>query len=237
MRRWATVVPVAAAFAFSAAVFSRLPESADPNFSAVFPLPQSDGDMLPRTFLALLLPVTALVSWVLVNLLSRVSRGRSPLPDWWINENTGSAAVKRFEPTFNTILFAVMSLFLLIHLALLGSVLGWPAWSYRVIVVIFGVGLIAAGNVMPRTKPNWMMGLRTKRTLSDPVIWSRTHRMFGALMVLAGVLVIATAMFAVRYALIVAVVTLAVGSVVAYIFGTRGGQPSPASNRAMPKPQ
>jgi membrane protein DedA with SNARE-associated domain len=56
-------------------------------------------------------------------------------------------------------------------------------------------------------------------------------------MVLAGVLVIATAMFAVRYALIVAVVTLAVGSVVAYIFGTRGGQPSPASNRAMPKPQ
>jgi membrane protein DedA with SNARE-associated domain len=61
--------------------------------------------------------------------------------------------------------------------------------------------------------------------------------MFGALMVLAGVLVIATAMFAVRYALIVAVVTLAVGSVVAYIFGTRGGQPSPASNRAMPKPQ
>ncbi|HVD61248.1 MAG TPA: SdpI family protein [Gemmatimonadaceae bacterium] len=221
MRRWATAIPVAAAFAFSAAVFSRLPESADPNFSAVFPLPPSDGDMLPRTFLALMLPVTALVSWVLVNLLSRVSKGGKPLPDWWINENTGAAAVKRFEPTFNTILFAVMSLFLLIHLALLGSVLGWPAWSYQVIVAIFGLGLIGAGNVMPRTKPNWMMGLRTKRTLADPVVWSRTHRMFGAMMVVAGALVIVSAIVAVRYALVIAVGTLAVGSVIAYVFGTR----------------
>lgn len=235
MRRWATAVPVAAAFVFSAAVFSRLPQSADPNFSAVFPLPPSDGDMMPRTFLALLFPVTALVAWVLVNLLSRVSRGGNPLPDWWINEKTGSAAVKRFEPTFNTIMFAVMSLFLLIHLALLGSVLGWPSWSYQLIVATFGLGLIAAGNVMPRTKPNWMMGLRTKRTLSDPVIWARTHRMFGALMIVAGVLVILAAIFAVRYAMIVAVVSLAVGSLVAYIFGTRGGQP--AANRAIPKPQ
>ena len=222
MRKWATAVPVAAAFAFSAAVFSKLPESSSPNFSAVYPLPASDGDSMPRAFVALMFPVVALLAWLLINFLAKVSSGKKPLPDWWINEKTGSAAVQRFEPTFNTIIFAMMCLFLLLHLALLGSLLGWPTWSYKLIVAIIGAGLIAAGNVLPRTKPNWIMGLRTKRTLSDPVIWARTHRRFGAMMVVAGLIVMVTAIVAVRYAFVVAIVALALAALVAVIDSQRG---------------
>lgn len=229
MRKWTTIVPVATAFAFSAALYSRLPESGHPNFSAIFPLRFSGGGGMPKTLAALLFPVVSLAAWVLINLLARVKKGARPLPQWWINENTGAAALKRFEPTFHTILFAVMSLFALVHVALLGSLLGWPAWSYRLLVVLYGLGLMAVGNVVPRTKPNWIIGLRTPRTLSDPIIWSRTHRIFGAAMVAAGFLVILCAIVAVRYAVVVAIGSLVVGALVAYIVGTRGaGQSSTA---------
>ncbi|HUQ20585.1 MAG TPA: SdpI family protein [Gemmatimonadaceae bacterium] len=226
MRKWATAVPVATAFAFSAAVFFRLPEWSVPKFSAVLPLTATDSDAMPRLFLALFIPVTALLSWILINWLATVSKGRKPLPDWWINEKTGSAALKRFEPTFNTVMFSMMCLFLLIHVAVLGSVLGWPVWSFKVIIAIIGLGLIAAGNVMPRTKPNWMVGLRTKRTLSDPAVWARTHRVFGAMMIVAGSLVILSAFVAPRYSFVIAVGALVIGAFLAYIIGTRGARPS-----------
>jgi hypothetical protein len=181
---------------------------------------------MPKALAALLFPVTSLAVWALINLLARVKKGGRPLPEWWINENTGSAALSRFEPTFHTILFAVMSLFALCHLALLGSLLGWPAWSYRLLVVLYGLGLMAVGNVVPRTRPNWIVGLRTKRTLSDPMIWARTHRIFGGAMVVAGLLVIVSAIVALRYAFVVAIGALVIGAFIAYIIGTRSARPS-----------
>jgi uncharacterized membrane protein len=68
--------------------------------------------------------------------------------------------------------------------------------------MLLGLGLAALGNVMPRLRPNPIMGLRTRATLNDPVLWARMHRLFGALLLASGVLVMLLALVAVRYALV-----------------------------------
>jgi hypothetical protein len=221
MRKWTPVIPVSGAYLFSAFAYSRLPESVRPDFSSLLPVSSTDQDALPRAFVLLMLPTMALIVWILLNALSRVRSGARPLPEWWINENTGAAAVKRFEPTFGTIVFTVTTLLALMHFALLGSLLGWPSWSYKVMTAIIGFGLVAAGNVMPRTKPNWIVGMRTKRTLTHPDVWSSTHRLLGRLMIVSGILVVLTSIVDARAAALVAIVGWFASLIFAYLLGTR----------------
>lgn len=47
--------------------------------------------------------------------------------------------------------------------------------------------IIAIGNVLPKTRPNFFLGIRTPWTLSSPTTWEKTHRLGGLLVVLAGV--------------------------------------------------
>ena len=48
-------------------------------------------------------------------------------------------------------------------------------------VVSFGVGvlLLFLGNILPKVKNNFFMGVRTPWTLSDPDVWNRANRLGG----------------------------------------------------------
>ena len=222
MRKWMTVLPVAGAYTFSTAVFSQLPPNGRPDLSALLPVAIPAGAPISREAAALLIPTVALLVWILLVALGKVQGPIKSLPEWWLNEQTGSAAVARFEPTYSTVIFSVTSLLFLLHIVLLGSLLQWPVWSYRLFTAVLGLGMIAVGNVMPRVRPNWIAGLRTKRTLSDPSAWSRTHRLLGRLMIVAGMLVILLSVLAGRYALIVGLLALIVAFLVSHLVGTRG---------------
>jgi uncharacterized membrane protein len=163
----------------------------------------------------------ALVVWILLSALASVGGPRKPLPEWWLNEQTGSESVERFAPTYATIIFALASLIALIHVALVAGVLHWPPWTFKILTAILGLGFIAAGNVMPRTRPNWIVGLRTKRTMTDRTAWNRTHRLMGALMMGLGSVVVVASLLAPRYALSVAVLGLLPSMIAAHAFGTR----------------
>ncbi len=60
----------------------------------------------------------------------------------------------------------VIALHLLVMLNL-GGVEWVRAWGPRLVVVLFGALFIAIGNLLPRTRPNLALGIRTARTLSD----------------------------------------------------------------------
>src|SRR5687767_14664950 len=190
MRKWTPALPIAGSFALSAAIFSRLPNVGHPDFSPLIPVSFPSGDGMPRLAVALLIPTVALGVWILFTALSKVGGPRKPLPEWWLNEETGSESVDRFAPTYATITFAIASLFTLMHIALIASLLQSPPWIYQILTAILGVGFIAAGNIMPRTRPNWIVGIRTKRTLTDRAAWHRTHRVLGALMMGLGIVVV-----------------------------------------------
>ena len=40
--------------------------------------------------------------------------------------------------------------------------------------VMLGLTIISIGNLLPRTRPNLAIGIRTRRTLSDRALWIRT---------------------------------------------------------------
>ena len=52
------------------------------------------------------------------------------------------------------------------------------------------------GNVLPRVRPNWMVGVRTPWTLSSDRVWERTHRVGGYLMLALGLALLLSAAFA-----------------------------------------
>ncbi|WOR13714.1 SdpI family protein [Hyphomonas sp. FCG-A18] len=45
---------------------------------------------------------------------------------------------------------------------------------------------IVLGNYLPKTRPNWFLGIRTPWTLSSDEAWEKTHRLGGRLFMLVG---------------------------------------------------
>jgi hypothetical protein len=208
MRKYSGLIPVGAAYLASALVYNKLPADAAIDLSPILPVRGASNDTMPALAVALLIPTLALVVYFFLERLAAVTGAKPPLPEWLLNEKTGSAGVKRFEPTFHSVVFAVTALLALFHLVLLGSILGWPGAFFRSVTALLGFGLIAIGNVMPRVRPNWIVGIRTKRTLTDPDAWARTHRALGMLLILAGAVTVIATLLAPSWALIVAAVTL-----------------------------
>ena len=177
-----------------------------------------------RIEFAMLMPMVALAIWAGAVVLARVRGARAGI----VPEHLAAAAVERFEPTFHVVVFAVVSLIVLFHLALLAGALAWPAWSVKAIGATLGVGLFLVGNLMPRVRPNWIVGIRTRATLADPALWMRTHRYFGALLMLSGVVVVVIAIVAVRFAFVSMVVGILASGALALCW-PRGKGSAPGS--------
>jgi len=124
-----------------------------------------------RIIVAFTLPTTALAIYALFRSLWKHDRVRS-----------GNGA---FESTYHSIvLFAVLfvvALHVLVMMELTGATLSFwlPVTSGRLVVVLFGLALVAIGNLLPRTRPNVGVGVRTPRTLTDAQLWQQVHRAGG----------------------------------------------------------
>lgn len=60
-------------------------------------------------------------------------------------------------------------------------------WADQIVPVMLGLTMISIGNLLPRTRPNLAIGIRTPRTLSDRALWIRMHRSAGYMVVALGV--------------------------------------------------
>jgi len=128
------------------------------------------------------------------------------------------ATVDGSRATYDTIALWVVVLVLGVHAGMIASALGHEVLAPRIISVVMGLSLIAAGNVMPRLRPNLVAGVRTRRILSDPLLWRATHRVLGVAFVSAGAITVLVGLVAPSYGLATAVLTL----VVACVFATIG---------------
>jgi hypothetical protein len=104
------------------------------------------------------------------------------------------------------------------------SALGHDALAPRIITVVMGISLVAAGNVMPRLRPNLVAGVRTRNTLNDPELWRATHRLLGRTFVIAGTVTALVGLLLPAYGLMTAVVALISACIVALRRGTRARQ-------------
>lgn len=113
------------------------------------------------------------------------------------------AAVPNIDPLKKNYEFHGSVYFLLVHVIIgflgiiqvliLGAALGWPLDIRAAIAVLLGALFVFMGNLLPRIRPNWFMGIRTPWTLSSEQVWRKTHRVGGYAFTLAGLVFIVTA--------------------------------------------
>jgi len=146
------------------------------------PGPFLDQRISARILVAFTLPTTALVIYSLFRSL-------------WIHDRirSGNGA---FESTYHAIvlrvLLFVLALHVLVMMQLTGAMDGLRLPASRAVVVLFGVVLVAIGNLLPRTRPNVAVGVRTTRTLANAQLWQQVHRAGGYATVGLGIVIAVT---------------------------------------------
>ena len=80
----------------------------------------------------------------------------------------------------------LLALALVIQFATILIGLGQAVDMVRVIVLAAGLLLVVVGNVLPKSRPNSVSGMRLPWTMSDPANWQATNRLVGLLLLLGG---------------------------------------------------
>jgi uncharacterized membrane protein len=155
------------------------------------------------------LPTVALLLWAL---LYEAPVSRLGLAAGRLLFDAKKPRYELFAPTYRLIVLWIVCLLLSFHLALLSDALQWPVEPGRIVGITLGAGLMFIGNAMPRLRPNAVAGIRTARTMSDPVHWARVHRIFGAALLACGCITIVTSLVAARYSLVTALGLLILAS-------------------------
>jgi hypothetical protein len=133
---------------------------------------------------AFTLPTTALAIYALFRSLWTHDRVRS-----------GNGA---FEATYQAIVFRALLFVFALHVVLMieltdaMNAVGIRTAAGRMVVVMLGLTFMAIGNLLPRTRPNVAVGVRTARTLTNTQLWQQVHRVGGYATVGLGVVTVLT---------------------------------------------
>lgn len=171
MRKWIPFVFVAAAVVASITLYPRLPNPMPThwNWRGI-----ADG-WAPAAAGVTVVPVVMLLLIGLFNLLPRLDPMR--------------ANYDRFWPEYQLMIIAITGMLAAMHGAMLAIALGYQLPIIKVAMVLMGGLFAILGNIMPRIRPNYTAGFRTRATLSNDRVWSRTHRAGGAAMMLTGIVI------------------------------------------------
>jgi uncharacterized membrane protein len=171
-------VLIVGGYALGAALYPRLPEQIPPSWNA------GRGTVwLGGLMVAFLLPTATAVT----DTLLRGLYVRHPL------DEPGSATVLA---TYDAIMLRFIAFVMGVHATVLAALLGLlqgRAWAVQIVPVMLGLTMIGVGNLLPRTRPNLAIGIRTPHTLSDRTLWIRTHRMAGYTLVALGFVIVLAA--------------------------------------------
>ncbi len=174
---WRTEAPqwilIAGMFLLALVSWARVPDQVPVHWSAAGQVDRygSKGEGL------LLLPALTVGVYVLLLLIPRIDPGR--------------ANYTRFAGVYSVIRIAVVT-----TLAGLYGVL-YLLYSGRHVDIGTLAGLLTGGlcvilgELMPKIRPNWFVGIRTPWTLSSKLAWAKTHRLGGWLFIAAGLAMMA----------------------------------------------
>jgi len=108
--------------------------------------------------------------------------------------------IKQFRPQYDTFVALLMLFFAVIQAMIIARNLGHIFDPNYVVLPAVGILIFYVGVIMPQTKRNWFIGIRTPWTISSDHVWQKTHELGGTLFKILGV-IIALGVFAPTYAL------------------------------------
>ena len=212
MRKWIPLLIVAVAIIASAVVYPKLPATV-PTHWDMLGRPNGWGS---RLWGAWVIPIVMLLLWALMRVLPTIDpRG---------------ANYAKFGGAFEAIVISILLYMLGLHLIILRASLGYPVAMQRVLPIGVGILLVLIGNLLPRARPNWFIGIRTPWTLSSDRVWEKTHRVGGRAFVAGGLAIIIAALVMpqwAHYVLVSVVVVCSLGAVLySYIAWRREQTPA-----------
>jgi uncharacterized membrane protein len=200
MRRWLPASFIAGAWLFSIAVYSRLPDRVAVHWD-ISGEPNRYGSRIEGAFL---LPVLMIALFVLMQ--------------WYPSRDPRAANIAKFRGAYDTVVAATIAFLGVLHVLALGLSLGWLIDITTVVLVGLGAMLMIVGNLLPRARSNFIFGVRTPWTLSSDRVWTKTHRVAGYGMVVAGLLTMASAFFGRPASVVVALVSVLASGVIAIVY-------------------
>jgi hypothetical protein len=222
-RKWGAPALIGSAFAASAVAYARMPALVPAAWDAIL-LPKDLAPQpvyVPRAAVALVLPAIALLIFALLRILK--TRGGERLTAWLFgflraNPSVEDLRVARFEKTYDLIATLLVGVVVAVHFMSLALAFGAGRPIGRIFVFLLGILFAAIGNSIPRLRPNMIMGFRTKRTINDPALWQRAHRLFGVLVFCTGIAIVILALTEFEFAMIAAVVGLLISLLVVAVY-------------------
>ena len=192
---------IAAGLVASVLAFPSLPEQAASHWNAAG---EADSFM-PRATAAFLLPAVTAVLFGLVLWLPHIDPLR--------------ANIQRFRNQYNVVALVFCGFLIYLHLWTLAWNLGRQIPVGTALAPAVGVMFFLFGVAMKSAKPNWIFGIRTPWTLSNPIVWDRAHAAGATVFKVCGVLAafgILVKEFAVAWLLIL--VSLAAVGLIVYSY-------------------
>ncbi len=167
--RIATWIVILLAFVAGAVIYPRLPEMVASHWNA---LGQVDGFM-PRLWGVFLMPLIM----VGMGLLFMVVPIIDPLKH----------NIAAFRPQYDRFILLVMIFMLAVHGFTLLWNMGIQLSMNRFMPVAMGLVFFFVGDLIRNAKRNFFVGIRTPWTLSNDVVWAKTHRLGATLFQISGV--------------------------------------------------
>ena len=87
-----------------------------------------------------------------------------------------------------------------------------------VMQLILGIIFILLGNYMPKIRPNYFLGIKNPWTLTNDVVWRKTHRFGGYIFIVFGVICILSSLIENKYNGVIMIITMSLGLIILYIY-------------------
>ena len=97
--------------------------------------------------------------------------------------------------TFSLVLWLCPIICLLVSTLVYSTALGYSLRIEILMPLFLGVIFTVLGNLMPKMKQSYMLGIKLPWTLHNEENWNKTHRFAGKLWVAGGIITMATAFF------------------------------------------
>ncbi len=173
----AAIVLIIIAFVLAIYLYPKMPEQMASHWNG-------NGEVnghMPKFWGLFLMPIISLACLLLFIFIPRID----PL----------KKNIKKFINYYDAFVIIILAFLFYIYLLTLAWNLGTVFNMTKMIIPPIGVLIYFSGILIQNAKRNWFIGIRTPWTLSNEVVWKKTHRIGAKLFKTAGVIIILSLWF------------------------------------------
>lgn len=131
------------------------------------------------------------------------------LMDWLKKIDPKRSFYSMFDREYRQFKMALCLFLFAVQIFTLAAALGIQLKIEQWIPFLVGIFFTFIGNMMPKIKPNYFLGIKTPWTIANDTVWFKTHRLAGKIWFFGG-LIMALSVFLPDYFYVAAIITVIV---------------------------